>query len=746
MRYIITNLLILLIPFITTVGYYLVSSRSMAESVDSIAELQLASDIDYIDQKLKDLDKQSEKLMLDYDVARYLNSTGEISDIELYNSRRVSERLSSLVTGGGFLSRSFLFLKNSNMVIMDDGFSSFDAFYGNIFSIEGYDSISWKRLIFARRPQTGAILSGFQAYESGKPYPAHLYIKQIGMGDHHRGAIVAVIDGELLGRELTRLPELYEGWLLVANESGNVIACSSPDKSRELLYIASQNPDKHQVSVQDKVYRMYSKASAYNGWTYTAFLRKSLITADLVKVRNIALILLLSGFFLGIIISWVTAFSNSRPMERMFSLLSMRVQERSLKLDSVYTSAEDAIRGLAATKEELEKEVRTVTDTTKFYFLQNLLRGEYHDRKLFEEDRDRFGISFAARPYAIAVVRLSSFALALDTGNQIEISSTLQELLKAHISGDEYVVKMPTGSISVILKIKKPSEYRAAAESFIDTINSHLSYKMKEYLLFGIGTPVPDAFLLPISFNEAEAASLSINQESRSRMCFYDDFPAASFTYKYPLHLEEAISRAIRGSNIELLGSLISLLRDENFKERNLGHREAENLVLAFRGTALRLQNEFPDDFGVFTDVLNSAVGIHAPPEAFNEIAAILFQMANVREQGKKSHKTRLAVEIRNYITNNLRAPALGLSSVAEKFNLSENYLSAFFKEQEGEDLASYILRIRMETATRLIDENRGMSIDDVAKACGYASASSFRRAFKRQYGLSPSEYKYGNV
>ncbi|MCX7654971.1 MAG: AraC family transcriptional regulator [Treponemataceae bacterium] len=74
-------------------------------------------------------------------------------------------------------------------------------------------------------------------------------------------------------------------------------------------------------------------------------------------------------------------------------------------------------------------------------------------------------------------------------------------------------------------------------------------------------------------------------------------------------------------------------------------------------------------------------------------------------------------------------------------FHLSESYLSSFFKEQCGENISWYILRQRMTEARRLLLETRE-SVDGIALRCGYVNKASFRRAFRRMFGLSPSEYR----
>jgi len=130
-----------------------------------------------------------------------------------------------------------------------------------------------------------------------------------------------------------------------------------------------------------------------------------------------------------------------------------------------------------------------------------------------------------------------------------------------------------------------------------------------------------------------------------------------------------------------------------------------------------------------------------ALPVALEQVFSILQSMVEVRERGKLSHNKYMAKEIKEYVSTRYRNFDLSLTTIAEKFNISENYLSYFFKEQEGECLSAYIQRKRMAEASALLLANWKMPISTIAANCGYPNVSSFRRAFKRVYGMSPSDY-----
>ena len=80
---------------------------------------------------------------------------------------------------------------------------------------------------------------------------------------------------------------------------------------------------------------------------------------------------------------------------------------------------------------------------------------------------------------------------------------------------------------------------------------------------------------------------------------------------------------------------------------------------------------------------------------------------------------------------------------LAERFQVSIAYMSLQFKKETGENFLDYVWKLRLEKAKQLLRES-DMSIDEVSAAVGYANASSFRRKFKQETGISPSQLRNG--
>lgn len=98
------------------------------------------------------------------------------------------------------------------------------------------------------------------------------------------------------------------------------------------------------------------------------------------------------------------------------------------------------------------------------------------------------------------------------------------------------------------------------------------------------------------------------------------------------------------------------------------------------------------------------------------------------------------------YIDEHL-AENITVQTVCRKFALSQAVLSKIFHKYAECSFSNYLTRVRMERAQKILRENPGILIRDVAERVGYADQFYFSRVFRSYWGISPSEYleKQGN-
>lgn len=97
-------------------------------------------------------------------------------------------------------------------------------------------------------------------------------------------------------------------------------------------------------------------------------------------------------------------------------------------------------------------------------------------------------------------------------------------------------------------------------------------------------------------------------------------------------------------------------------------------------------------------------------------------------------------MEILNYIRNNIFDQTLNVLTVSSYFGYSTSHFIRMFKSFMNTTPHRYISLLRMSSAAKLLTE--GSPVTDTAVQCGFTDVKTFSRAFKKNYGVAPSDYK----
>lgn len=95
--------------------------------------------------------------------------------------------------------------------------------------------------------------------------------------------------------------------------------------------------------------------------------------------------------------------------------------------------------------------------------------------------------------------------------------------------------------------------------------------------------------------------------------------------------------------------------------------------------------------------------------------------------------------DIERYIEDHIADATL--QSVADHMKYNPVYFSRFFKENTGVSFIDYLLKKKMEYATKLLRSTK-LPISVISEKVGYSNEKNFSRAFKRYVGCNASEYR----
>ena len=110
------------------------------------------------------------------------------------------------------------------------------------------------------------------------------------------------------------------------------------------------------------------------------------------------------------------------------------------------------------------------------------------------------------------------------------------------------------------------------------------------------------------------------------------------------------------------------------------------------------------------------------------------------RSQPSATVRGAVIMEIRRYVETHIAMADLGPEHLCKMFGLSRASLYRLFEPIGG--VTDYIRTRRLRAAFDMLSTERQRTVGEIAYACGFSDISAFSRAFRHQFGMSPSEVR----
>ena len=142
--------------------------------------------------------------------------------------------------------------------------------------------------------------------------------------------------------------------------------------------------------------------------------------------------------------------------------------------------------------------------------------------------------------------------------------------------------------------------------------------------------------------------------------------------------------------------------------------------------------------FGIgFLRAQSRAFGATVASRLRKDLSFVAYRQLTVEPFGDKEK-----ADILRFIATHYAQSGLDLDGVAAGTGASRNRINDVLKTELGMTFAGYLKKLRLAEAARLLTDQAGATVAEIAYSVGYANSSYFNKLFKEEYGCSPKEFR----
>ncbi len=720
----------LLIVIMIMGGYlYSISIKNVSSEVRNQNKLTLEKAIHNIDNNFTTMDVLAGQIVTNSNVVRLANMQYTNEKDFYLMAYHAKDDLSVYVFTESILpiNTYFVYLQKLGYVLSFSQFQSTRIFYIEDYMKDQYDY--WLDMI------NDASL--FRQFIPLAPYKKNSdsYFYNLPLDDYSLKDIPATICFEIDYRKLTSLfSELnyYDtGYLCVTDAKDNLAFSVKGDQAGEisastLTGLVYQNSFSSYTDRGDKMY-VTQATSAYNHWNYYLVQPADASLYSLKQYQDIFILIIIAALIIEFIMIFLLSKSNVKPIIQ----LGNELQDTLTKQKNLQKLA--------------EKQIPVI----RYSYLSKIMQGDISSMEELEYAQHYLNISTENRKFSVLymITYVNQYELYVEnsavTGpDTTDHKNIVLEAVEQFFQEPVYVLSSNDREYSIL--ISRPEQETSEASTTIvkEAFSALHEYLMSNHSIWtfaGLGNWNTGLMITWKSYQQASQA-VSYTTKKHILRC-YTNIKRETNGFYYPIELTNKLTSFITIGNKSQVLEIFEILRHENLEERSLPINMMKYLLSDIRNTLykIRFNLKVTEKNEAELEAVDSLFDQHMSLKLLEDIAVSLCGLFDTSSYGN-----RLIVTIREYINENYKDPSLCLSKISDEFLISESYFSYLFKEELGENFSSYLERIRMEQSLRLLKES-DINVSLLYQEVGYNNSNSFRRAFKKIYGMSPKDYKATN-
>ena len=386
--------------------------------------------------------------------------------------------------------------------------------------------------------------------------------------------------------------------------------------------------------------------------------------------------------------------------------------------------------------ENLYKEI----ENTKRQVLISILKNIYDD---YDALSSKYNIVFDKEKICVLCFELLEAEDDPDKEEVAIIHQYIEQAFNECFSKNDYnkyTVSMENGRMIFIVNYNVSERFEAR----LGILERKLYGLADIKFLIGVGNEVEEAKNICLSYNGAVSAIIYARRSDLTSAVWYENIKHVEREKEFlPEEKIKLLMSYIKNGGVDKAMHLFDEIYNENFEQRVLSHPAMKNLmmklIVLLQEVINGLYKDTPHKDEEFERIIKQIMFSNDFKNSFamlKEIGLSIAEQTEKTESVDDLKETMLA-----YIHQNYSDYSISLNSLAAFMGFSYYYTSRIFRELMGLSFVKYVTIYRLEQSRRMLTETE-KSIEDISGDVGFSSSNTFIKIFKKNYGVTPGQFR----
>ena len=744
-RWIMTCIIILLIPVISIIINFLISRRIINKHVQDSHGVIVSSLQEDIDDKLRSINNLSYLLILDNNFLKLPESANDHEFFQraqtcydvLSNYRYIHNDMGIMLY---YPSRDYIVtggVSNSSVSIYK---SMLYSYRGDMPSYE-----EWMSVIAGDYTKSRYFIDDYSNYDIvGSPSFVFACTNPFVNRQELNYNILVTTGSRFIE---TSMKDLAQHTFFICDHEGNVLYRFG-DSLEDVMTIP---PDalggNTTINLSNRNYFSSSSPSNVTDWHYVLCTPSSLYLKDSATMLKITFISTFAALVMGVLVIIFTQYRNYKPVKRLVESIPATIKEKKnnefMQLEAYQEEMHRLNRSIQSRLDDMSQNIQ------KMFFYAKLKGIRLHTRE--QDILSTMSLDFSDKHFCIVsiYIRGESFSPDDTLRNQellhFCIDNVARDILDDHFPY-EHILDEFFHVFFFIMNEEQRREWERSGEEYLRRLNEfflchfHLQLYIILSSVYNDIESTPDHYADVVSSIEdccVKNSSGILAASSHSRNLPMERFSRS----RYVAAIHQAIFRRDLARAREAVRDYTEQLKATHAADIIVCYNICSMISSILMDTEDYISQTTKEALKVCLSDSFYPENVAQCEDRMNQVLACLCNVGETHPSDAADRESLLIKKTKNYIDSFHTDMSLNVTAVADAMALSPNYISKIFKNHTGQSLLTYINQVRIKHAKELL-ASTNINVDEIAAMAGFSNSRSFRRNFQSLTGITATDYR----